>query len=333
MTTLLTKKQLIENLKIEPSTLRRWKELGVPIVKKEKKEFFDLENVKDWQTYQRRHISELVIGQEYSNDFICRTFKCSGQGGMKRSHLTNSLVLFSNHRNSNDIYEDKKTIDDEGNKIILYTGSGQNGDQDINDKQNRVLNISNELSIKVYLFESYQIGKYIYQGEVYLSSSSYYEEQKGRLVCIFPLSQITQLDQENYIYEKLTPEIERQKEQQIYKLPDDVIYNQAKKVAQQKRHSSESNPFIRNRFVAIHVKKRAEGYCDLCNKSAPFNDRNGYPYLECHHVEWLSKGGEDSIDNALALDPNCHRKVYELNLESDMEIMIDKLAYYKGKNL
>ena len=71
-----------------------------------------------------------------------------------------------------------KTIDDEGNKIILYTGSGQNGDQDINDKQNRVLNISNELSIKVYLFESYQIGKYIYQGEVYLSSSSYYEEQK-----------------------------------------------------------------------------------------------------------------------------------------------------------
>ena len=90
-----------------------------------------------------------------------------------RTFHTSLTRTFKSTAYKNDIYEDKKTIDDEGNKIILYTGSGQNGDQDINDKQNRVLNISNELSIKVYLFESYQIGKYIYQGEVYLSSSSY----------------------------------------------------------------------------------------------------------------------------------------------------------------
>jgi 5-methylcytosine-specific restriction protein A len=43
------------------------------------------------------------------------------------------------------------------------------------------------------------------------------------------------------------------------------------------------------------------------------------PFLEEHHIEWLSKGGEDTIDNAVALCPNCHRKMHILNLKEDKE--------------
>ncbi|WP_296863638.1 HNH endonuclease [Thermosyntropha sp.] len=28
------------------------------------------------------------------------------------------------------------------------------------------------------------------------------------------------------------------------------------------------------------------------------------------HIEWLSRGGTDTIDNTVALCPNCHRKMH-----------------------
>ena len=35
--------------------------------------------------------------------------------------------------------------------------------------------------------------------------------------------------------------------------------------------------------------------------------------METHHIEWLSKGGSDTIDNTVALCPNCHKKMHILN--------------------
>ena len=39
---------------------------------------------------------DLKIGVEISNDEICALFKCSPQGGMRRSLETKTLVLVSN---------------------------------------------------------------------------------------------------------------------------------------------------------------------------------------------------------------------------------------------
>lgn len=36
-------------------------------------------------------------------------------------------------------------------------------------------------------------------------------------------------------------------------------------------------------------------------------------------VEWLSRGGHDTLDNTVALCPNCHRKMYVLDLKVDKE--------------
>ncbi len=69
--------------------------------------------------------------------------------------------------------------------------------------------------------------------------------------------------------------------------------------------------FVRNRDVVAEVLIRANGYCEHCKNSAPFIRRsNGLPYLEVHHIKTLAEGGEDTVSNAVALCPNCHRKVH-----------------------
>jgi 5-methylcytosine-specific restriction protein A len=55
--------------------------------------------------------------------------------------------------------------------------------------------------------------------------------------------------------------------------------------------------FERNTIIKEYVKRRAKGKCELCNENAPFRDSKGIPYLEVHHIVWLSRNGEDSIEN------------------------------------
>jgi 5-methylcytosine-specific restriction protein A len=69
--------------------------------------------------------------------------------------------------------------------------------------------------------------------------------------------------------------------------------------------------FNRSPHVVAAVLDRADGHCECCKSAAPFKRAvNGKPYLEVHHKKWLSKGGEDTIENAVALCPNCHRKAH-----------------------
>lgn len=77
----------------------------------------------------------------------------------------------------------------------------------------------------------------------------------------------------------------------------------------------------RSVLVSNIVKMRAAGVCQLCNKPAPFYNKNGEAYLECHHVVWLAKGGTDEIENAVALCPNCHKKMHILDDDNDVEYL------------
>lgn len=64
----------------------------------------------------------------------------------------------------------------------------------------------------------------------------------------------------------------------------------------------------RNPDVVAEVLARANGICECCKKEAPFYKKDGTPFLEVHHIKFLSEDGEDSIENAEALCPNCHRE-------------------------
>ncbi|WP_156294461.1 HNH endonuclease [Serratia oryzae] len=68
--------------------------------------------------------------------------------------------------------------------------------------------------------------------------------------------------------------------------------------------------YKRSPYVVAEVLLRANGRCQNCKLDAPFRREDGTPFLEVHHIEWLSKGGDDSVENAIALCPNCHRQAH-----------------------
>jgi 5-methylcytosine-specific restriction endonuclease McrA len=99
---------------------------------------------------------------------------------------------------------------------------------------------------------------------------------------------------------------------------------QARKLSHKKRQEilSRSNPkptkttvqqtvFNRNQYVIAEVLERAKGICERCNKLAPFiRDIDGSPYLEVHHQKPLAEDGDDTVENSIALCPNCHRHAH-----------------------
>lgn len=68
--------------------------------------------------------------------------------------------------------------------------------------------------------------------------------------------------------------------------------------------------FVRDPAVKASVLEAAAGYCENCELPAPFAREDGTPFLEVHHVKWLAQGGSDTVSNAVALCPNCHRNLH-----------------------
>lgn len=69
--------------------------------------------------------------------------------------------------------------------------------------------------------------------------------------------------------------------------------------------------FERNPDVVAETLHNAVGRCGCCGKRGPFERRSdGSRYLEVHHKVPLAKGGEDTLENAIALCPNCHREMH-----------------------
>jgi len=262
------------------------------------------------------NILEFKIGETVTNAEIVARFKCGNMGGMRRSKSTNSLVIISDHTKG--LYDDKWL----GN-ILHYTGMGKIGDQDLFFMQNKTLAESEINGITVHLFEVLEATKYMYLGVVSLVDKPYKAEQKGndgniRKVWIFPLKlkndiqAITDTEINDFIKEK-------------EKIAEKLSFLELQKLAKQNesekvsRRIVSSNLYIRDPFVAEFAKRRANGKCQLCDEVAPFTKYDGVPYLESHHIDWVSAGGSDTIENTVALCPNCHRKMHILNLPSDIE--------------
>ena len=283
------------------------------------KSFFQLtESGRNYIQNQERPttIKELEVGDVLSNRELCDIFKCGTQGGMRRSHGTNSLVLISDP--TKELYEDRWEDD-----ILHYTGMGKKGDQKLDFMQNKTLFESNINSINIHLFEVHKKGEYYYHGLVSLANEPYFEKQldedkKLREVVIFPL-QLLDEKLRGTISKDLFYISEEIKTKNAQKMSDLEVRERAleyNKKPGQRRVTSIN--YQRNSFVSENAKRRANGICQLCGNPAPFNNSDGTPYLETHHIIWLSREGEDSIENTAALCPNCHRKMHILDLKEDI---------------
>jgi len=67
---------------------------------------------------------------------------------------------------------------------------------------------------------------------------------------------------------------------------------------------------VRDPGVKAWLLNNARGICESCSEPAPFTKANGGRYLEVHHLKRLSDRGSDTITNAIAVCPNCHRELH-----------------------
>lgn len=263
-------------------------------------------------------MADLKIGDVVNNEQLRAIFKCSSQGGMRRSLKTNTLVIISDHTKST--YEDRW----EG-PVMHYTGMGLSGDQKIDFQQNRTLNESRSNGVGIHLFEVLKAREYIYQGQVQLAADPYFENQsdaegRERQVVIFPVARIDgstpsfsrpQLD-----------DLQAVRARKATKLSDDELAKRAKAARTKSGTRTVSAPqYVRDAYVTEYAKRRANGICQLCEAPAPFNNKKGEPYLETHHIVWMSREGKDTPENTVALCPNCHRRMHVVDSSEDIEFL------------
>lgn len=121
-------------------------------------------------------------------------------------------------------------------------------------------------------------------------------------------SALEQLNVSRSYYEELYEEV---KESRKLDNADRKIYLENRDSYIPERVERTSNEFKRNPHVIAEILERAKGICEKCGKPAPFNRvSDGTPYLEVHHKIWLADGGEDTVDNTIAVCPNCHRQLH-----------------------
>ena len=144
----------------------------------------------------------------------------------------------------------------------------------------------------------------------------YMDEQSGGANYIFNDHHKVLVD--NEIQEKMALDISEYNE--YIESAIEKSTNDSKKKRLQRLNASSKYPdkietivtqFKRNPDVIVEVLKRANGVCEKCQQDAPFvRKKDNTPYLEVHHIVRLASGGEDTVANAIAVCPNCHRELH-----------------------
>ncbi len=268
----------------------------------------------------------LKAGDTITNAELVDLFKCANQGGMRRSHQTNTLVLISDHTKY--VHQDRWMAGD----LLHYTGMGLEGDQSLDYLQNKTLLESATNGIIPYLFEVYVPNQYLYRGRVTVVGRPLKERQpdaRGNLrqVWVFPLQVVGPDAGFRVPADLLAKKLQRDRKRAQHMSTTDLLTWTVR--AKKKPPSSPAHPGGGgDAYVAEFARRRANGCCQLCGLPAPFRDKTSEPYLELHHIRSLSQGGHDTVVNCVALCPNCHKKMHVLNLREDRK----KLTQAARKN-
>ena len=208
---------------------------------------------------------------------------------------------------------------------------GLTGNQSLTFQQNKTLAESKTNGVHLHLFEVFEEGKYVYIGEVELANNPYIGKQPDknhtiRDVYIFPLK-VKGLDHPPLLKKELIENKEEIIRKKAHKLSFEELELRVKYSHNESgKREVISAVYERDQLVSEYAKRRANGICQLCNQPAPFCKLDGEPYLETHHIDWLSKGGFDVIENTVALCPNCHKKMHVLDVPADVVTLKKKLS-------
>ena len=259
--------------------------------------------------YNIAHITELArfkLGQEYSRQKdIHRVFGGQQQGGISTPAEQPFVFIFTGKSGEEFGYEDG--WQDDG--VFLYTGEGQVGDMQMSGGNKSIIEHA-EQGKELLLFEATGKGKpYLFRGKLACQS---WDEQKGkdrngdlRKTIRFHLvpEETTQVTEFGAI------EYEVPKNKSLSELKDKAL--SASKVGKESSWKSAPKEYRkRSKAVKDYVFARANGVCELTGKPAPFERKDGTPYLEAHHTRRISDDGPDHPRWVGAISPDVHREIH-----------------------
>jgi hypothetical protein len=93
--------------------------------------------------------------------------------------------------------------------------------------------------------------------------------------------------------------------------PDTILARAKKATGKPGKAIRERVEFIRDANVVAGAIVRSKGACEMpgCGTTLFLRD-DGLPFLEVHHIIPLAEDGDDTLANAAALCPMCHRELH-----------------------
>jgi len=95
----------------------------------------------------------------------------------------------------------------------------------------------------------------------------------------------------------------------------DLIQEEKPGIEKKRREYLYGRAITRNRELIRELQLLYDGRCQLCQ----WDPRQiyGYPMCHGHHIHWLSRGGDDALENLMLLCPNHHTAVHRCDAPLD----------------
>jgi len=81
--------------------------------------------------------------------------------------------------------------------------------------------------------------------------------------------------------------------------------------------------YLQDSKLVDEARRRANGFCELCEARAPFILDNGEPYLEVFHIKL--RGDSNGANEIVLLCPNCNKKVEIIKNPGDINYLLRKV--------
>lgn len=249
-----------------------------------------------------------TVGQRYRRTWLHDEYGGQRQGGISTPSAIAAVFLFTGESGAVHGYEDRYLEDG----TFLYTGEGQVGDMEMN-KGNLAIRDHVADGKRLLLFRDVGGGEVTYEGDaVYLGHHvEKRPDRKGNWRNAYVFELAVEDPAHRARTEGVAPAAEvppsKLWRMGMGELRDQALTSSSKKVTSKERRSVVR---LRSEAIKVYVRRRAGGTCEGCGEPAPFEDKQGRPYLEPHHVTRVADGGPDHPGHVIALCPNCHRRVH-----------------------
>lgn len=260
--------------------------------------------LKNRENYTKEFVRNNIYNRKSDINAI---FGGQTQSGIITPRGENVIFLITSPINKKVGYEDKWD-----GSIFKYFGSGQKGDMKLSSV-NKALATHSENGKTLMLFEQCKGGLRFIDEMVCCGINTVQNkdiDNKERKAYVFDLIRADDIENDigGYNSDDESPTDINEARKKAYDAAESPVSHQNTNEHDYKRALVIVRK--RNNVIKEYISMRANGVCEGCGSPAPFQRRNGAPYLEAHHLHKLSDNGLDSPCNIIALCPNCHRRVH-----------------------